>query len=85
MDKIRIGLVSYDQFREVINLNEVGLRIMLKNDRKKIPDSFDWEQNLIKKLLDWIVDHRLSLSEAFKLIDSDFDGTLSPQDLNGFL
>jgi hypothetical protein len=85
MDKIRIGMVSYDQFREVINLNEVGLRIMLKNDRKKIPDSFDWEQNLIKKLLDWIVDHRLSLSEAFKLIDSDFDGTLSPQDLNGFL
>lgn len=31
------------------------------------------------------MDHRLSLSEAFKLIDSDFDGALSPQDLNGFL
>jgi len=50
-----------------------------------IEDSFDWEQSMIRSILDWILDQRLSLGEAFKLMDTDFDGVLTLRDLSAFL
>ena len=50
---------------------------MEKDSKKIVSDSFDWEQLMIKRILDWIIDQRLSLSEAFKVIDIDFDGVIN--------
>ena len=36
-------------------------------------------------MLEWMLEKRLSLSEAFKLIDKDFDGVLSLEDLKTYL
>lgn len=36
-------------------------------------------------MLDWMLDKHLSLSDAFKLLDSDFDGTISLRDFQIFL
>lgn len=84
MDRLRIGLVSYEQFKKVINsVDDIGLRML--NNEVVTEDSFDWEQGIIKSVLDWILDKRLSLSEAFKLIDFNFDGVISIQDLQSFL
>lgn len=84
MDRLRIGLVSYEQFKKVINsVDDIGLRML--NNEVQTEDSFDWEQNIIKAVLDWILDKRLSLSEAFKLMDVNFDGVITLQDLQQFL
>jgi Ca2+-binding EF-hand superfamily protein len=40
---------------------------------------------ILKKLLDWILEKKFTLSEAFTMIDSDFDGTISLKDLSDFL
>lgn len=81
MDNLRIGLVSLDQFRSVINSSEVDLRILAKDERAKANDSFEWVQNVIRDMLDWIIEARVSLSEAFKMMDSDFDGAINMKDL----
>lgn len=40
---------------------------------------------MIRAILDWILDKRLSLAEAFKIMDVNFDGVLKIDDLNKFL
>jgi len=73
MDKDNIGLISYDQFLEVLRLQNI--------DKKAIEDNFDWENEVIDKIRQWIVDQGLTVEEAFKCFDKDFDGFISKQDL----
>ena len=82
MDRLNIGLVSYADFKKVINADAVGLRLI---GNAKVEDTFDWEQSMIRTVLEWILTNRLSLSEAFKLMDRDFDGVLTLSDLSKFL
>jgi Ca2+-binding EF-hand superfamily protein len=65
----------------------VGLRLLEKDleKKKQSGDSFEWELTIIRRILDWVLDKRYSLAEAFKIIDSDFDGTLSQRDIENFL
>jgi hypothetical protein len=48
-------------------------RLVLKDS----DDKFEWEQSIIRQILDWILDKRLSLVDAFKIIDVNFDGVSS--------
>ncbi len=84
MDTMGVGLISLEQFREFINLSNVKLR----DESLTLPaviDSFDWEQSIIKQISDWIKDKNYTVSEAFKILDQDFDGQISLQDLRIFL
>ncbi len=76
-------MFAYQDFKKIINSDDVGLRLLDK--QPKLEEHFDWEQTLIRRILDWILDKRLSLQEAFKLMDSDFDGVLTLNDLTKFL
>jgi Ca2+-binding EF-hand superfamily protein len=40
---------------------------------------------MIRRIFEWILDQRLSLAEAFKLMDADYDGVLTLSDLGKFL
>ena len=40
---------------------------------------------MIRQILDWVLDKRLSLADAFKIIDVNFDGVVSLEDLKMFL
>lgn len=46
MDKNSIGLISYDQFLEVLRQENL--------DKSAIEDNFDWEQETIEKIKKWI-------------------------------
>jgi len=73
MDKNNTGLISYEQFLEVLRQENL--------EPKKVEDSFDWEQDVIERIKLWIKDQRLTVPEAFKCFDKDFDGLISKQDL----
>jgi len=73
MDKNSIGLISYDQFLEVLRQENL--------DKSAIEDNFDWEQETIEKIKKWIQVQQLTVQEAFKCFDKDFDGFISKQDL----
>ena len=73
MDKNNTGLISYDQFLDVLRQENMSM--------KNVEDNFDWEQETIEKIKQWIFDQRLTVPEAFKCFDKDFDGFISKQDL----
>ena len=73
MDKNNTGLISYDQFLEVLRQENL--------DKASVEDNFDWEQDVIEQIKRWISSQRLTVHEAFKCFDKDFDGFISKQDL----
>ena len=75
LDKLGIGLFSYDQFKKLLNTSD-GIALRLYEKDVKLDDKFEWEQSVIRLILDWILDKRLSLSDAFKIIDVNFDGVI---------
>ena len=48
MDKNNIGLINYDQFLDVLRLEQF--------EKKTVQDNFDWEQSTIEKIKQWVVD-----------------------------
>jgi Ca2+-binding EF-hand superfamily protein len=52
-----------------------------KIDPPKIVDSFDWEQGIVQKIKEWIKKAQLTVEDAFKCFDKDFDGFVSKVDL----
>lgn len=40
---------------------------------------------MLRVVLDWVIDQRMSLGEAFKMIDLDMDGVIGLKDLQLFL
>lgn len=75
MDKNEIGLVDYPSFLEVINLS-TAYKLQKQND-----DNFDWENGVIEKTQAWIKQDSITIEEAFKSFDKDFDGFINKNDL----
>lgn len=44
-------------------------------------DNFDWENDVIEKIKNWVIQERITIEEAFKCFDKDFDGLISKEDL----
>lgn len=79
LDNQHTGLIDYQRFLEVLNKPY--------NSRSKgiKEDSFDWELTILQKIRNWFNLQTISLDEAFKIVDSDFDGIISKKDLAHFL
>jgi len=76
MDKNKIGLVDYQNFLDIIQAT--GASKIKKND---FSDSFDWENSVIEKIKAWILKEKITIEEAFKCFDRDFDGFINKEDL----
>lgn len=76
MDKQSIGLVDYPNFLEVLQLSSAS-----GPKAKGVQDNFNWEQNVISDIREWIAKERITPEEAFKCLDKDFDGIISKDDL----
>ena len=76
MDKNKIGLVDYPNFLEVIQLSSAN-----RLKKGNCNDNFDWENGIIDKIKMWILTERITVDEAFKCFDRDFDGFVKKEDL----
>lgn len=76
MDKNKIGLVDYPNFLSVLEAGSADQ--IVRND---ISDSFDWENSIIDKIKLWIAREKITIEEAFKCFDRDFDGFVKKEDL----
>jgi hypothetical protein len=66
-------LINYEQFLDVLRLQQI--------DKQALEDNFDWESGVIIQIKNWIVKQRITVEEAFKCFDRDFDGFISKDDL----
>lgn len=73
MDKSAIGLINYNQFLDVLRLQQI--------EKNVLEDNFDWENSVISQIKSWIVKQQITVDEAFKCFDKDFDGFISKEDL----
>ncbi len=76
MDKNEIGLVDYPNFLEVINLSSAK-----KLSKGALNDNFDWENAVIDQIRKWVFSEKITIEEAFKSFDRDFDGYVNKADL----
>ena len=54
-------------------------------EKKAMEDNFDWENGVINQIKKWIILQRITVEEAFKCFDRDFDGFVSKDDLKSSL
>jgi Ca2+-binding EF-hand superfamily protein len=79
MDINNIGMVDYQQFLEVMKRTAVSVKPV------RVDDTFAWEEDIVQKMKDWIVKENITIEEAFKAFDRDFDGYIGLQDLKWVL
>jgi len=59
---------------------------VLDPERQKInKDNWNWQDNIITQIKRWIQKENITVTEAFKIIDNDFDGLIGKKDLSNFL
>jgi len=76
MDKNQIGLIDYPTFLDIMQTSSVNH--LKKNN---LSDNFDWENSIIEKIKAWIIKEHITIEEAFKCFDRDFDGFVKKEDL----
>jgi Ca2+-binding EF-hand superfamily protein len=79
MDTNGIGMVDYDSFLETLRITIVS------KPKARVSDNFDWEEDVIEQLRQYIRSASITPEEAFKAFDHDFDGIVSKSDLKWVL
>jgi Ca2+-binding EF-hand superfamily protein len=73
IDKLGTGLITYESFLSVIKDNDL--------EPKLHKDTWNWENETIDKIRTWISKEGLTVENAFRAFDVDFDGVISKDDL----
>lgn len=73
MDKSQIGMIDFPKFVEV--LKDIDI------EPKPHNDTWTWENEAFKRIAQWIPSEGLTVRDAFKAFDQDFDGKVTKKDL----
>lgn len=79
MDVNKIGMVDYEAFLTTLKRTSVSAKVI------RVTDNFNWENEMIQKIKDWIRNEGITVEEAFKAFDRDFDGFINLDDLRWVL
>jgi Ca2+-binding EF-hand superfamily protein len=79
MDVNKIGMVDYDSFLSTMKRSAVTPNIV------RVEDNFNWEYEMVDKIKEWIRVEGITVEEAFKAFDRDFDGKINIEDLKYIL
>ncbi|CAG9333497.1 unnamed protein product [Blepharisma stoltei] len=73
MDKQSIGIVTRESFIAVLKDTNIEPSVF--------GDSWGWENETLTKIRQWIYKENLTVEEAFRAFDKDFDGVINKKDL----
>jgi Ca2+-binding EF-hand superfamily protein len=79
MDRKQIGLIDLNTF-----LRNIGKSIVQKMPELQ-EDDFDWELEILFKIRNWCKRENLTVEDAFRTFDKDFDGEISKGDIRLFI
>ena len=78
MDQQKIGMIDYQSLLYVMNYNfDAG-----EETRAKPDDNWSWPYFIMDRIKKWASAERLSVEDAFRVLDYDFDGFISKSDLH---
>ena len=77
IDKLGTGLITLPGFLAVLKDSNL--------EPKPHKDSWTWENDTIDKIRQWIHQENISVENAFRAFDGDFDGIISKDDLRNSL
>ena len=72
-----LGMVDYKTFLMFVNTQA--------NNTVEVFEKFDWVEDVMQKIKHWFVTSRLTLEDAYRLIDKDADTYLNQKDIITFL
>lgn len=79
MDKQKIGMIDYKTFLLTMN------KSIFQKQAEVSEDNWVWQVQTITKIREWFKEEGISLYDAFRLVDKDFDGFINKIDLKNFL
>lgn len=79
MDTNKIGMVDYQSFLNVLKRTPVTIKEV------RVEDNFNWELEMVQKIKEWIQNESITVEDAFKAFDRDFDGFIDLEDLKWIL
>lgn len=78
MDTNSIGMIDLKRFEAVLRAEAPA---QIPKPAKIISDSFDWQENIIKRIKEWVKKQKINALDAFRIFDQDFDGLISKADM----
>lgn len=79
MDYSGSGLVDMTSFIRAISKSTV------QKAAKLTEDSYEWELDILMRIRNWWKREGISVEDAFRIVDRDFDGEISKEDIRMFL
>ncbi|CAD8159524.1 unnamed protein product [Paramecium octaurelia] len=79
MDKQRIGLIDLNTFAKFMSKSIIQQMPQLSED------DWDWELEILFKIRNWCQRENITIEDAFRTFDKDFDGQINKTDLRTFL
>ena len=84
IDKEKIGMIDYKTFLKTLRYATAIGEIDLQADKDK-EDEWKWSQEQLLALRRWFEREQLSIEDAFRVLDHDFDGFIKNNDIDYFL
>ena len=82
MDTNSIGMIDLERFETVLRAEAPT---QIPKPGKVISDSFEWQENIIKRIKEWVKKQKINALDAFRIFDQDFDGLISKADMTASL
>lgn len=79
MDQEHIGMVDLSHFLKAMNMSE-GIK-----EPAVTPDNFNWQMDAVIKIREWFAKQRITVEDAFRTLDKNFQGQIYEKDIARFL
>jgi Ca2+-binding EF-hand superfamily protein len=78
MDTNSIGMIDLQRFEAILRAEAPA---QIPKPAKTIADSFEWQENIIKRIKEWVKKQKINALDAFRIFDQDFNGLISKEDM----
>ena len=78
-DKLKIGMIDYNNFLKVMNKSFVQEDVAVEYD------NFNWEMEMQMRMRRWFLREKLSVEDAWRTVDKNYNGEIKEKDLEVFL
>lgn len=85
IDKDKIGMIDYKTFLKTLKYaTQIG-EIVFDDEKEKEEDEWAWGQKQLQLMKEWFQRESISVEDAFRVIDHDFDGFIKKNDIDHFI